>query len=62
MDWKLVKAATGEPEVVTFDREEDLTLGFSLLRALAESDTTMAETSPGSGIWRVTKGEAVWER
>lgn len=55
MNWKLTQAVTGEPEIDTFreDREEDLTLGFSLLRALAESDETMVEIAPG--VWRVRK-------
>jgi hypothetical protein len=55
MNWKLTQASTGEPEIDTFreDPEEDLSLGFSLLRALAESDETMVEIEPG--VWRINK-------
>lgn len=35
------------------DETEDLTLGYSMLRALAEHDETMVEIAPG--VWRISK-------
>lgn len=54
MRWYLTQKVAGEPEIdVRDDENEDLTLGYSLLRALAEHDQTMVEVRPG--MWRVTK-------
>lgn len=50
MKWKLTRAASGEPDIDEWGAEEDLTLGYSLLRALAESDRTLVEIAPG--VWR----------
>lgn len=50
MDWTftdLCGAPFASPQV---DDEEDLTLGYSLLRALAESEHTLVEIAPG--VWR----------
>jgi hypothetical protein len=40
-------------EPVPADEDEDLTLGFSLLRELAASDETLVEVEPG--VWRASK-------
>jgi hypothetical protein len=52
MKWKLTQAVTGEPEIDEWQTEddEDLSLGYSLMRALAESDHTLVEIYPG--VWR----------
>lgn len=56
MNWRLTQNAIGEPEIdYRTPEDEDLALGYSLLRALAEHDRTMIEVSPG--VWRVSKPE-----
>src|SRR5690349_1698730 len=50
MKWYLAQMAIGEPEINVREDEEDLTLGFSLIRALAESDDTLLEVAPN--VWR----------
>jgi len=50
MKWKLTTAPCGEPMIDSWDDEEDLTLGFNLLRALAEEGHTLVEIAPG--VWR----------
>lgn len=55
MNWKLVQAAIGEPRIDQWDPApdgEDLTLGFSFMRALAEHDETLIEVAPS--VWRHT--------
>lgn len=53
MNWKLTQAAIGEPEIDQWGEEgENLALGFSFLRALAEHDETLVEIAPG--VWRHT--------
>ncbi len=53
MNWKLIQTVTGEPEIDTWGGDdEDLSVGYSLLRSLAESDETLVEVSPG--VWRHT--------
>lgn len=49
MNWKLTTDLCGEPMIDSWG-DEDLTLGFNLLRALAEEDHTLVEISPG--VWR----------
>jgi hypothetical protein len=51
MNWKLTTDLCGEP-FVKFDEqlEEDLTLGYTFLRLLAEEDNTLVEIAPG--VWR----------
>lgn len=52
MNWKLARTVAG-PEIDDWsDCDEDLTLGYSMLRALAESDATLVEIEPG--VWRHT--------
>lgn len=58
MKWKLTQSVIGEPVIDVIrdtERHEDLTLGYSLLRALAASDDTLIEISPG--VWRQSKGQ-----
>jgi len=56
MNWRLTRDAIGEPRIeYRTPEDEDLTLGYSLLRALAESDRTMVEIA--DGVWRVSKPE-----
>lgn len=50
MDWKFTTDLCGEPFWRPGPDDEDLTLGYSLLRALAESEYTLVEISPG--VWR----------
>lgn len=53
MDWTFTTDLCGEPFALPIgdtDTEEDLTLGYSLLRALAEADFTLVEIAPG--VWR----------
>jgi hypothetical protein len=50
MDWPLTTDLCGAPFANVPDEDEDLTLGFSLLRALAESDHILVEIAPG--VWR----------
>ena len=57
MNWKLTQHDIDEwdapgGEITRSWPEEDLTLGFSFLRALAESDETLVEVAPG--VWRHT--------
>lgn len=60
MNWKLTQAIAGKPEIDNFhDADEDLTLGFSLLRALAEYDETLVEIQPG--MWYQSKIDQVRE-
>lgn len=49
MDWDLTRDVVGEPTVDSLrdDPDEDLTLGWSLLRALAEADEQATEIAPG---------------
>lgn len=49
MDWTFTDLC-GAPFANVPDADEDLTLGFSLLRALAESEHTLVEIAPG--VWR----------
>lgn len=55
MDWKLTRDAMGAPEVDTFrdDPDEDLALGYALMRALAEVDEQATEIRPG--MWCFSK-------
>lgn len=56
MNWKLTQQAIGEPEIDQWeDQEEDLAVGYSMMRALAESDHTLVEIEPG--VWRHTAGD-----
>jgi hypothetical protein len=61
MNWKLTQAAIGKPQVDDWsdkDHEEDLSVGYSLIRALA-ADYQLTEIGPG--VWRQNSGEgAVW--
>jgi hypothetical protein len=52
VNWKLTQQAIGESQVEDWSDQdhEDLTLGYTLLRALAESDHTLVEIAPG--VWR----------
>jgi len=53
MNWKLTQKAVGHPEIDQWSDgsdDEDLNLGYSLMRALAESDHTLVEVAPG--VWR----------
>lgn len=59
MNWKLTqRLVDGDPVVEDWFRDdhEDLRLGFSLMRELAESDHTLVEIAPG--VWRHS-GEGV---
>lgn len=55
MDWKLTRDAIGEPQIDTFhdDPDEDLALGYALMRALAQADETATEIRPG--VWCFSK-------
>lgn len=56
MNWRLTRDALGEPEIdYRTPEDEDLTLGYSMLRELARSDKTMVEVYPG--VWRISKPE-----
>lgn len=48
MKWYLTQQCMGEPEIDIREDDEDLTLGFSLLRALAED--------PRSGLHEIRPG------
>lgn len=53
MNWRLTQAAIDKPAIDDWrdeDHEEDLAVGYSYLRALAESGFTLVEIAPG--IWR----------
>jgi hypothetical protein len=50
MKWKLTTDLCGEPMIDSWDDDEDLTLGYSLLRALAEDEHTLVEIAPN--VWR----------
>lgn len=53
MDWPLTTDLCGAPfasPMGNADQEEDLSVGYSLLRALAEADHTLVEIAPG--VWR----------
>lgn len=56
MDWPLTTDLCGAPFANVPDDDEDLTLGYSLLRALAEEDHALVEIGPG--VWRHS-GEGV---
>lgn len=56
MKWKLTKDLCGEPVIDSWDDDEDLTLGFNMMRALAKADRTLVEIAPG--VWRHS-GEGV---
>lgn len=53
--WKLTRAATGgEPEIEEWGSGgDDLRLGYSLMRALAEDDARLIEIAPG--VWHYSK-------
>lgn len=55
MDWKLTRDAQGEPEIDNFhyDPDEDLTLGYAYMRALALVETGGTEIRPG--VWCFSK-------
>lgn len=65
MNWKLTTDLCGEPFVETWkdNDHEDLTLGYSMLRALAAEDQTLVEIAPnvwrhsGEGVTYMSKGE-----
>lgn len=59
MNWKLTRDETGEPAVDQFrdDPDEDLSLGYALIRALAEADETAVELSDGVWGWRKSNDE-----
>lgn len=52
--WKLVQRLVdgeGKPDIDAWDEDgEDLSVGYTLLRALAEEDHTLVEIAPG--VWR----------
>lgn len=48
----------GEPFVPPADDDEDLTLGFSLLRLLAEAGQQLVEIGPG--VWRHSAAGVTW--
>jgi hypothetical protein len=58
MNWKM----TGDDEIDDWgaftDKEEDLTLGYSMLRALAEAGEPMVEVGPG--VWRDSGQGVTW--
>lgn len=59
MNWKLTTDLCGEPMIDDWsanDAEEDLSVGYTMLRALAESEHTLVEIAPG--VWRHS-GEGV---
>lgn len=57
MRWYLTQAAIGEPEIDVREDDEDLRLGYSLLRELARSDETLIEIEPG--VWRHSKSPGI---
>lgn len=60
MKWHLTQALPGEPEIdVREDDEEDLTLGYNYMRALAESGEVpyrWVDTGSGPGVMRPVLG------
>lgn len=59
MRWYLTQKVVGEPEIDVRDDDEDLTLGYSIMRELARSDATLVEIAPG--VWRHAKTDTVRE-
>ena len=59
MRWYLTQKAVGEPEIDVRDDDEDLTLGYSIMRELARSDATLVEIAPG--VWRQSTMDDVRE-
>ena len=60
MNWKLTQAAGGEPQVDDWsgvDQEEDLSVGFGLIHALA-GDFALSEIRPG--VWRHSGEGVTW--
>lgn len=58
MNWKMTQDLCGEPMVEFWDRDgEDLTLGYSLLRALA-AESGLVEIGPG--VWRHSAEGVTW--
>lgn len=54
MKWFLTQRLCGQPEIYEHDDDEDLELGFRLMRALAaESQGRMKQIAPG--MWYVSK-------
>lgn len=55
MDWKLTRNAIGEPEIDHFhdDPDEDIALGYALIRAMADVHEHATEIRPGA--WYFTK-------
>lgn len=49
MKWYLTQAAGGEPEIDVREEDEDLRLGYSMLRELAAMDHGLQEVEPG--VW-----------
>lgn len=58
MRWYLTQKIVGKPEIDVRD-DEDLTLGYSIMRELARSDATLVEIAPG--VWRQSKTDDVRE-
>jgi hypothetical protein len=54
MNWKLTQQPGADPEIDEWDDsdQEDLSLGYSLMRALADADHTLTEVEPG--VWKQT--------
>lgn len=60
MKWFLVRGVTGETDINVREGDEgdeDLTLGFNLMRALA-AESGMAEIGPG--VWRHSAEGVTW--
>ena len=60
MNWKLTQAAVGEPRIDHWsdeDREEDLAVGYTLMRAMA-AEYQLEEIGPG--IWRHSAEGVTW--
>lgn len=57
MKWKLTQQAIGQAEIDMWDDDEDLTLGFSLMRALSE-EFGLREIGPG--LWSSNSASTTW--
>lgn len=60
MRWNLTQAVPGEPEIDVREDDEDLELGFRLMKALAESGEVpyrWSDTGSGPGVMRPVLGE-----